>query len=352
MVEVIRKLLRLASHTPAVLPPCFQGVGLTYKRVCSASCAPAVRDLPSLVTLLKSVGVVAVLLLTACGHTPGRSDGAPRRKLDPDEIKDATPRREPITRAGNKSPYTVLGQTYVLLPSAKGYRATGMASWYGTKFHGESTANGDRYDLYGMTAAHKTLPIPSYVLVTNLENNRQAIVRVNDRGPFVSNRIIDLSYAAATKLGYADKGTAFVEVAVIDVDNWPPRAPPRQPPQVAPPLLPAPVTPAPLRSSVSSAATVDTPTPNQAGATAMASSGNHFVQVGAFSVQAAAETVRARLSGALQYPVSVQPSAGSPVLYRVRVGPFVDSASAEQARAEVLSKQLSENARVVSGDAY
>ena len=200
-------------------------------------------------------GIVAALvaLLAACGHTPGRSDGAPTRRLDPDTIKDAVPRREPITRAGNKSPYTVLGQTYVLMPSAKGYRATGIASWYGTKFHGESTANGDRYDLYGMTAAHKTLPIPTYVLVTNLENNRQAIVRVNDRGPFVSNRIIDLSYAAATKLGYADKGTAFVEVVAIDVDNWPPREVPEPAPKVTPPLLPVPPAPQPPSSGVSSA---------------------------------------------------------------------------------------------------
>ncbi len=129
--------------------------------------------------------------------------------------------------------------------------------------------------------------------------------------------IIDLSYAAATKLGYADKGTAFVEVAVIDVDNWPPRDMPRQPPTVTPPLM-APVAP-PLRSTVSSQVAAAAPA-----ATAMASNGNHFVQVGAFSVQSSAETLRARLSGALQYPVNVQPSAGSPVLYRVRVGPFVD----------------------------
>lgn len=291
---------------------------------------------------LTLLGIASALLLAGCGHTPGRSDGAPPRKLDPSDIKDATPRREPITRAGNKSPYTVLGQTYVLLPSANGYRATGTASWYGTKFHGESTANGDRYDLYGMTAAHKTLPIPSYVLVTNLENNRQAVVRVNDRGPFVSNRIIDLSYAAATKLGYADKGTALVEVAVIDVDNWPPRDAPRQPPTVVPPLA-VPVAPPPLRSTVRSAG---------AAATALATSGNHYVQVGAFSAQGSAETLRARLSGALQYPVNVEPSAGAPVVYRVRVGPFVDSAIAEEVRAEVLSKQLSESARVVSSDAH
>ncbi|MDB6063246.1 MAG: hypothetical protein JWM78_3349 [Verrucomicrobiaceae bacterium] len=310
-------------------------------------------------------GIVVAVLLAACGHTPGRSDGAPTRKLNPNDIKDATPQREPITRAGNKSPYTVLGQTYVLLPSAKGYRATGIASWYGTKFHGESTANGDRYDLYGMTAAHKTLPIPSYVLVTNLENNRQAIVRVNDRGPFVGNRVIDLSYAAATKLGYADKGTAFVEVAAIDVDNWPPRTVPDATPPVTAPLLQtpaqqsaaatAPLNPGPSTAAapisatsstpaVANAATVDGPVP-----TAF-TPGNYFVQVGAFSLRDAAEKLRARLANAQQYPVSVQPTSAAPVLYRVRVGPFAERAAAERVRGELLEKHMSDTARVVEND--
>jgi rare lipoprotein A len=293
------------------------------------------------VALIRNVCIVAAIaLLAACGHTPGRSDGAPLRKVNPEDIKDATPQREPITRAGNKSPYTVLGQTYVLLPSAKGYRATGIASWYGTKFHGESTANGDRYDLYGMTAAHKTLPIPTYVLVTNLENNKQAIVRVNDRGPFVSNRVIDLSYAAATKLGYADKGTAFVEVVAIDVDNWPPREVPVPAPTVTPPLLPAPPSSGVSNSGAGS----------NVGPASVA--GNYFVQVGAFSVRAGADQLRARLADAQQYPVSVQPTTGSPVLYRVRVGPCVNRDAAEKLRGELLEKHMSESARVVESDAH
>ena len=287
------------------------------------------------------------VLLSACGHLPSRHDGAPMRKLNPDDIKDATPRREPITQAGNKSPYTVLGKTYVLLPSAQGYRATGIASWYGTKFDGESTANGERYDLYSMTAAHKTLPIPSYVLVTNLENNRQAIVRINDRGPFVSNRLIDLSYAAATKLGFADKGTAFVEVAAIDVDNWPPRTVPESAPPITPPLLPppAPATQPPspgVSRQPAAAAARDTP----------AVAGTRFVQVGAFSVRGSAEKLRARLAEAQQYPVSVQPTPVPPVLYRVRIGPLADRATAERVREEVLAQHLSENARVVEIDAH
>lgn len=295
----------------------------------------------------RAIALCMLALLTACGSAPTR-DGAPPRKLDPAAIKDAVPRREPITNAGNKSPYTVLGQTYVLLPSAKGYRATGIASWYGTKFHGQSTSNGDSYDLYGMTAAHKTLPIPTYVLVTNLENNKQAIVRVNDRGPFVSNRLIDLSYAAAVKLGYADKGTAFVEVAAIDVDNWPPRA---TPPAVAPPLA----APAPLNQTVSpTPAAVSAPDAAQtipeavaAPVNAVANDAGFYVQAGAFGEQRAAEALRSRLSAAQRNPVSVQPTTTAPVLYRVRIGPFSSRADAEQLRAQLAADHVSETARVI-----
>ncbi|HEY3698404.1 MAG TPA: septal ring lytic transglycosylase RlpA family protein [Spongiibacteraceae bacterium] len=292
---------------------------------------------------------VLALLLAACGSAPTR-DGAPPRKLDPAAIKDAVPKREPITNAGNKSPYTVLGQTYVLLPSAQGYRATGIASWYGTKFHGQSTSNGDSYDLYGMTAAHKTLPIPTYVLVTNLENNKQAIVRVNDRGPFISNRLIDLSYAAAVKLGYADKGIAFVEVAAIDVDNWPPRAMPANPPAVIPPLAPASsapqsqtVSPAPAAGS----ATAASPAMPETVASPTANDSSFYVQAGAFGERQTAEALRSRLAAAQRNPVSVQPTTTAPILYRVRIGPLSNRADAEQLRAQLMANHVSEAARVI-----
>lgn len=116
-------------------------------------------------------------------------------------------------------PYSVLGKRYYPLATGKGYSATGRASWYGQKFHGHQTANGEIYDMFAMTAAHKTLPLPSYVRVINLENGRQAVVKVNDRGPFHHNRIIDLSYAAALKLGVTDSGTAKVKVDVIHIDQ-------------------------------------------------------------------------------------------------------------------------------------
>ena len=131
-------------------------------------------------------------------------------------IPDAVPRYEKRTRAGNPVKYSVLGKQYKVLTDSKGYRQKGIASWYGKKFHGRKTSNGEVYDMYAMTAAHKTLPIPSYVRVTNLKNQRSVVVRVNDRGPFHQNRIIDLSYTAAVKLGIQQAGTGFVEVVTVE----------------------------------------------------------------------------------------------------------------------------------------
>ena len=140
-------------------------------------------------------------------------DGPPP---DVSKIPEPVPRAEPRSQYGNKSPYSVLGETYRVLPSAQGYVERGIASWYGNKFHGFTTSTFETYDMYSYSAAHKTLPLPSYARVTNLENGRSVIVRINDRGPFVQNRIIDLSYVAAVKLGVWPKGTAMVEVRAID----------------------------------------------------------------------------------------------------------------------------------------
>ena len=160
------------------------------------------------------------LLLAACvgpGPQTGVADGAPLQKIRPSQVPDAVPRPDPILTAGNKSPYAVLGVEYEVMDSARGYAQEGIASWYGTKFHGRKTSNGEIFDLYQATAAHKTLPIPSYVRVTNLANGKAITVRVNDRGPFHPDRIIDLSYGAAVKLGYMEQGTARVRVEVIDL---------------------------------------------------------------------------------------------------------------------------------------
>ena len=167
--------------------------------------------------------VTMVLVLSACAtktvyipqEQPEERDHGPVVPVDVSRVPDARPRPVVRTRAGNKSPYTVLGRTYYLKTHSRGYTERGEASWYGKKFHGRRTANGEVYDMYAMTAAHKTLPIPSYVRVTNLSNQRSVLVRVNDRGPFHGKRIIDLSYAAARKLGFDHLGVAQVEV--VDV---------------------------------------------------------------------------------------------------------------------------------------
>jgi rare lipoprotein A len=143
---------------------------------------------------------------------PSAAPAAPGNLLS---VPDAVPRIEPRSSLGNPPFYDVLGHRYYVLPSARGYVARGVASWYGPTFHGVRTAMGEPYDMFAMTAAHKTLPLPCYVRVTNLRNGRSIVVRVNDRGPFVANRLIDLSYTAALKLGMVRDGTTLVEVRSI-----------------------------------------------------------------------------------------------------------------------------------------
>lgn len=160
-----------------------------------------------------------IILLCAggCGVNTTVKDGAPDVvPVDVMAIPDAIPRAEARTRAGNPDTYEVFGKQYRVLNDSKGYRERGIASWYGNKFHGKRTSNGEKYDMFAMTAAHKTLPIPSYVRVTNLENQRSVVLRINDRGPFHDNRVIDLSYTAAVKLGIQQAGTARVEVQSLE----------------------------------------------------------------------------------------------------------------------------------------
>jgi rare lipoprotein A len=146
-------------------------------------------------------------------------DGPPDVDFDASKIPDAVPKVEPLSRGCNKD-YIVYGKRYHVLKSAKGYNKRGLASWYGTKFHGQYTSNQERYSLYSMTAASRELPLPTYVKVKNLKNGKIIIVKVNDRGPFYCDRIIDLSYAAAKKLGFAGHGTALVQVTAIDPLTW------------------------------------------------------------------------------------------------------------------------------------
>src|SRR6056297_3263565 len=172
------------------------------------------------------LALVAAIILTGCASAPETdhssrytmaTDRAPAGNFDVSGLDDAVPVYEAPRRAGNKSPYKVWGKQYHVLDSNDGYVVRGTASWYGEKFHGHKTSNGEVFDMYAMSAAHKSLRIPGYARVTNLDNGRSVIVRVNDRGPFHGDRLIDLSYAAAKKLGYQGRGTARVEVAAISV---------------------------------------------------------------------------------------------------------------------------------------
>lgn len=157
--------------------------------------------------------LLAALILSSCGAI---KDSAPANYSKRwNEIPDAVPVSVKPAKYGNPDSYTVMGETYYVMESAEGFQQKGIASWYGNKFHGKRTSSGEDYDMYAMTAAHKTLPIPVFVEVTNIDNGRKAIVKVNDRGPFHEGRIIDLSYAAATKLGVAQAGTANVSIRVV-----------------------------------------------------------------------------------------------------------------------------------------
>ncbi|MFT7560293.1 MAG: rare lipoprotein A [Flavobacteriales bacterium] len=180
------------------------------------------------------LGFALIVMFSGCGtrsykHSDPVGDGlrnivptkekdrAPANPKDVSAVKDAVPRYESRTKAGNKSPYKVKGIVYHLMSNPHGYSERARASWYGEKFQGNHTSNGEIYDMYQMTAAHKTLPIPSYVRVTNTLNGKKVVVRVNDRGPFAEGRVIDLSYAAAKKLDYLREGTAPVLVEYIDM---------------------------------------------------------------------------------------------------------------------------------------
>jgi len=169
------------------------------------------------------VSSILILILSACSNNYGRyqqqNDSTPTRKPRPIELKDPTPRAEPKSRGGNKN-YQVRGKSYSVLDTAKNFKQSGTASWYGNKFHGHLTSNGEIYNMYAMSAAHKNLPLPTYLKVTNNDNQKTVIVRVNDRGPFHQQRIIDLSYSAAYKLDMLKTGTANVTIeAITDFSN-------------------------------------------------------------------------------------------------------------------------------------
>jgi len=233
----------------------------------------------------------------------GPGDNPP---ADIDAIPDAAPRQETV-RAATSRPYSALGQNYTPMKEYQPYKARGIASWYGKRYHGQKTSSGEIYDMYGMTGAHTTLPIPSYARVTNPENGRSVIVRINDRGPFHSERLIDLSYAAAYRLRIIGKGSGLVDVEAIDARNF----------------------------DTATQATAQ-PVPSQEAATDKAPSLNgSFIQVGAFKLKENADQLRDRLQQQkLAQNVGVENWYNDGV-YRVRLGPYASRDDAERAAGQI-----------------
>lgn len=257
--------------------------------------------------------------VASCGGSDNVRDSAPSGSVSiPDLPGDAVPKPEARSRYGNGPVYEVFGKRYTVMPSANGYSERGVASWYGKKFHGRLTSNREPYDMYQMTAAHKTLPLPTYVKVRNLRNNRSIIVRVNDRGPFVHNRIIDLSYAAALKLDMVSDGTSLVEVTAITFDE--PAGDRPTSTATTPPPAPQPE-PQPAATEPPEPATV---TPGAESAPAM-DFNKIYVQVGAFGSRENAQRRSSLISAAHIANVFIhEDTSVSPTLYRVRIGPIHD----------------------------
>ena len=257
--------------------------------------------------------VVVTALAAGCSSVPRsggyyQDDGPHARPaVDISKVQDAVPRDEPLSARGNK-PYSVFNVGYRPLKNAKGYRERGVASWYGKKFHGRLTSSGEPYDMYAMTAAHKTLPLPSYVRVRNLGNGKSVVVRVNDRGPFLNNRLIDLSYAAAARLAIIGTGTGIVEVESLS------SAEPAMPTTVR---LPEPE-PQPLNVAP-----------------------RLYLQIGAFTSRDNAESLKQRLAKADLQPVHIQDTAlDTTPLYRVRLGPLSNVDESDRLAARVAAQGL------------
>jgi rare lipoprotein A len=313
-----------------------------------------------------------IAFLSGCSSTGGsvRSHG-PSNWAD---IPDAVPKVEPKSEFGNPKSYVVFGKQYHTLKSSAGYEARGVASWYGPKFNHRRTSSGEKYNMYAMTAAHKTLPLPTYVRVTNLDNGRTAVVKVNDRGPFYANRLIDLSYAAARKLGIVAMGTAPVDVRAIDPAHTRPDANflvSRSSPHVVPtgPKSELRIATSSDRSdarlgkasyrsgsgvahvrakaATKVAATATQPEPRLAAAprrgVLSASSQAVYLQVGAFGRRSNAEHLRERLLGRLAEHVLVSTTdKGNKPLYKVHIGPLYSRAKAERVSRKLLALGLTQ----------
>jgi rare lipoprotein A len=237
---------------------------------------------------LKWIAITFVYLsLISCSSVTEQADRAPSSPPDVSKIPNAIPKDAPPSKYGNPTSYSVLGKRYYTLSSSQGYQQKGIASWYGAKFHGRRTSSGEKYDMYAMTAAHKALPLPSYVEVTNLNNGRKVIVKVNDRGPFHDNRLIDLSYTAAKKLGIIAHGTGLVEVRVITGGEMPVN----------------------IVTKIQQKPIIDT----------IATPASMYLQVGAFSTSTNAQQFKTKVQNQIDDQVIITSDG---ILYRVRIGPL------------------------------
>jgi len=246
--------------------------------------------------------ILFAFILSGCssGRYQDRHDSIPTRLPNQAELKDAIARAEPYSRGGNKN-YNVRGIDYQVLKSAQGFEQIGVASWYGKKFHGHLTSNGEIYDMYAMSAAHKNLPLPTYLKVTNLANNKSVIVRANDRGPFHQNRIIDLSYSAAYKLDMLKTGTATVKItAITEFDN-----------KIK-------------KSAQQTAKLTTTQTPKQTTSKNPVTTIKNHIQVFATSKLELAQKTALKLSKQYSQPVNYPVKNG---IYRIQIGPIANNST-------------------------
>lgn len=268
------------------------------------------------------LSVFSCLLLSACGGiriVPTSSDAAPSKQVDVSNVPNAIPKNEPKSRYGNPKSYVVFDKRYYVMESSKGFVEKGIASWYGTKFHGRRTSSGETYDMHAMTAAHKNLPLPTYVMVTNLNNGKHIIVKVNDRGPFHENRIIDLSYTAAIKLDIVKKGTGLVEVRAIE---------------------PGQAIPVNSNEGAPVKAVSYTNDDGHAG---------FYIQVGSFGQLANAENLRQKLGPLGEHLLKIsQAIVEGETLYRVRIGPFTDIDHSDSIISKLENYGVSEHRIVVN----
>lgn len=273
------------------------------------------------------IAFILIILLSSCSHT--RSDGPPGYNVDVSKIPNAVPKPEPLAKYGNNKSYVVFGKKYHTMSSSKNYNEVGVASWYGSKFHDRKTSSGEPYNMLSMTAAHKTLPLPTYVEVTNLNNDKKIIVKVNDRGPFASDRIIDLSYVAAKKLGMLGHGTANVRVRAINpyaLYNREPLFSHSQP--IKSPWVNIHKNKMPSETIYPAFRPVyKTVASKQTRQHFVASKQTAFLQVGAFRNKNHAMKLQQRLKTLSSAPVNVIHPSTKGKLYRVKIGPFRDLAT-------------------------